>query len=128
MGLTIGDIINCALIELLPVIKELFSKKYVSLEVNGTYEEVEQYFKNPSVKDYEKDIQNIFKLYENIVENRAGYLEDDDDYWEEDEIQQPEISIKTGRNDPSLAAAEKNIKNVAWINYQYKLILKFQLR
>ena len=47
LGLTIGDIINCALIELLPVIKELFDKKYVHEEINGPYEEVEQHLKNP---------------------------------------------------------------------------------
>ncbi len=45
LGLTIGDIIGCGLIELLPVIKELYDKNYVSTGINGSFEEVEEYLK-----------------------------------------------------------------------------------
>jgi hypothetical protein len=38
LGLTIGDIISCGFTELLPLIKELHDKKYVSIGINGTYE------------------------------------------------------------------------------------------
>ena len=115
LGLTIGDIIDCALIELLPVIKELFDKKYVGQEINGPYEEVEQYLKNPSSGDYKKNIDNIFELYENILKTWAGYSEDEDDYveadyLEEDEIQEPTVSIKIGRNDPCPCGSGKKYK------------------
>jgi effector-binding domain-containing protein len=109
LGLTIGDIIDCALIELLPVIKELFDKKYVGLEINGPYEEVEQYLKNPKSWDYKKSIDNIFELYEDILITWAGYSEDEDDY-EEDEIQEPAVSVKPGRNDPCPCGSGKKYK------------------
>ena len=109
LGLTIGDIIGCGFTELLPMIKELYDKKYVSIGINGTYEKVEKYFKHPVAKDDKRDIQNIFELYESILNTWAGYSEDDEDYFKE-ESPQPLVSTKIGRNELCPCGSGKKYK------------------
>lgn len=112
LGLTIGDIIDCGFIELLPAIKELYEKKYVSITINGTYEEVEELLKKPLVRNPVRNILNIFDLYKSILKNWAGYSEedDDDDYFGDDEINLPAVSVKIGRNDPCPCGSGKKYK------------------
>ncbi|MEO8765235.1 MAG: DUF1186 domain-containing protein [Ginsengibacter sp.] len=122
LGLIVGDIINCSVIELLPVIRELFVKKYVGTTINGSYDEVEEYLKNPTLRNYKNDIRNIFELYDDILKTWAGYSIGEDDYSEngeddfehdflEDyEIRQPANSVKIGRNDPCPCGSDKKYK------------------
>lgn len=110
LGLAIGDIINCGLIELLPAIKELYEKKYVNPTINGPYEKVEKLLKKPSVRNHKRNIENIFELYERILKTWAGYKKDKDDYFEDDEIHQPAVSVKIGRNDPCPCGSGKKYK------------------
>ena len=114
LGLAIGDIIGCGFTELLPLIKELFNKGYVSIGINGTYKEVEKYLKDPLEREDKNKIENIFELYDTILNTWAGYTEDRgfsefDDY-EDDEIQQPAVSNKIGRNVPCPCGSGKKYK------------------
>ncbi len=66
LGFIVGHIIDCDLTELLPVIKNLFDKKYVSLDINGDYQSVEDDFSMQSERNYKKDISAIFDFYDDI--------------------------------------------------------------
>lgn len=114
LGFIIGDIIDCGFTELLPAIKDLFDKEYVSVGVNGNYDEVEKYFNGPSQRKDKNKVENIFELYETILSTWAGYSEDGgyseyDDY-EDDEIPQPAVSTKIGRNDLCPCGSGKKYK------------------
>lgn len=103
LGLIIGDIMDCDLMELLPPIKQLFDKKYVDTQVNGTYKDVEEYLKNPWGHDHKKNIVDIFDLYDSILKTWFSYSEDN-------EFQQPVFSVKVGRNDPCPCGSGKKYK------------------
>lgn len=116
LGLTVGDIINCNFIELLPVVKELYDKNRVSLTINGTYPEVVEFFNKPSTINHKQAITNIFELYENILTTWAGYSDEDEDDFDDEEafddyeIQQPAVSVKIGRNEPCPCGSGKKYK------------------
>jgi hypothetical protein len=114
LALAIGDIIDCGFTELLPLIKELFDKEYVNVGINGTYDEVEKYLKDLPRREHKNKIENIFELYDTILNTWSGYSEDGgysgyDDY-EKDEIPEPTVSNKIGRNDPCPCGSGKKYK------------------
>ncbi len=111
IGLTIGDLIDCNFIELLPLVKELYDKKRVSLTVNGTYMEVVEFFQKPSGIHHKRTVTGIVELYENILTTWASYAEGDNDFSGfDDELSQPRTSVKIGRNEPCPCGSGKKYK------------------
>jgi len=115
-GLIIGDILDSNLHELKPIIKILYNKGYVSLGINGDYNEVEEHFKRNNQWRKKKELQNIFDLYTEVITTWAGYTENkerNDDYHDAPYFpfdQQPAISDKVGRNDPCPCGSGKKYK------------------
>ena len=89
--------------ELLPRIKELFDRGYVSIGFNGDYTNTVKYM--DSDIDFKDKIKNIYALYT----NEASDLEDEwmDDYFTP---QSPITVTKTGRNDPCPCGSGKKYK------------------
>lgn len=119
LGLAIGDTVDCELNELLPVIKQLFEKKYVSLGINGDFNDVEKEFAKTKTRDNKKDLYNIFELYDEVINCWAGYNEDDEDGTEFDDdydfnyrptIPIQAVSTKIGRNEPCPCGSGKKYK------------------
>lgn len=117
MGLAVGDVIDCNLPELLPVIKILFDKGYVANGINGDYKKTEKEFKKVIKRNYKRKLYNIFELYDSVLSSWHGYQEDEnevekeeeDDYIEPPVIQQA-ISEKIGRNEPCPCGSGKKYK------------------
>lgn len=110
LGMAIGDVIDCQLHELLPIIKKLFRKGIVSLEVNGDYHDVENYFNTPRSFSPKRNIYTIFELYEHVLSTWPGYKKDDSNYAPSREVSQPVISEKIGRNDDCPCGSGKKYK------------------
>lgn len=117
LGLTIGDTIDCGLNELLPVIQQLFEKKYIPLGINGNFIEVEKDFAKTSTRDQKRNLYNIFELYDAVLNSWAGYnkgvkdrYEFDDDYDNRSTIPQQAVSTKIGRNEPCPCGSGKKYK------------------
>jgi hypothetical protein len=72
LGFAIGDTIDCQLHELLPIIKVLFEKGYVSQFINGNFVAVEEEFNHPR-SYYKKEIYSIFELYDHVLSTWEGY-------------------------------------------------------
>jgi tetratricopeptide (TPR) repeat protein len=72
LGFAIGDTIDCQLHELLPIIKVLFEKEYVSQFINGNFVAVEEEFNHPR-SYYKKEIYSIFELYDHVLSTWEGY-------------------------------------------------------
>ncbi|MCX6207824.1 MAG: DUF1186 domain-containing protein, partial [Bacteroidetes bacterium] len=106
-GLIVGDIIDCGFKELLPLIKELYDIKRVSPTINGSYEEVVDYFNKPLGMNPKRKITNIFELYKNILTTWASYT--DDDFYG-NQKQATELSVKIGRNEPCPCGSGKKYK------------------
>ncbi len=109
LGLAVGNAIDAGLSELLPSIKELFDKKYVSLEVNGDYEEVEVFFKGSPTHDRKKNVESIFELYQRISSTWYGYSSNEEDEFD-DSFSKPTAPVKIGRNDPCHCGSGKKFK------------------
>ncbi len=117
LGLAIGDTVDCNLNELLPVIKLLFEKSYVSLGINGDFKEVEKEFAKASERDKKRELFTIFELYDDVINSWSGYKESDDDEFEDvysendsyNPIQQA-VSNKIGRNEPCPCGSGKKYK------------------
>lgn len=69
LGLFISNILDCGFKELLPEIKSLYTKGYVSHEANGPIEEVIDIFNQPQDLSYKRELVSIYDLYENIDKN-----------------------------------------------------------
>jgi hypothetical protein len=117
IGLLIGDVLDCEMQKLKPVIKTLYDKGYVSLGICGDYNEVEKSFQQKRQINYTKDNYNIFDLYNHVTSTWAGYNKDDDyeddgfdDFYDYHFPQQPITSVKIGRNDPCLCGSGKKYK------------------
>jgi len=108
LGFAIGDTIDCNLNELLPIIKVLFDKKYVSLGINGNYIDVEKEFHNFKTRDHKKVLYNIFELYEDVLYSWAGYNEEQNNTL--NTVPQQAVSVKIGRNDPCPCGSGKKYK------------------
>jgi hypothetical protein len=113
LGLLVSDIMDANLPELLPSIKRLYEKGYVSIGIAGTYESVQRDFEQHARIDHKRKILGIFDLYNDIVDNWAGYNEDEeftDDEFDNPYLQKPVISVKIGRNDPCPCGSGKKYK------------------
>ena len=105
LGLAIGDCIDCGLKNLLPLIRILHEKDLVDTSINGSLEDVEEYFRNPYEHDAKHKIHNIFGLYDEVLTTWAGYQEDKNKIQQlpgrnlQPPLQQA-VSNKIGRNDP----------------------------
>ncbi len=109
LGFAISDLIDCNLYELLPIIKLLFEKGYVSLDVSGDYYDVEEEFKNLKKRNYLKKIKSIFEIYDGV--NKSWHIDKDDDYTDYKPIvQQQAVSEKIGRNEPCPCGSGKKYK------------------
>ncbi len=123
-GLLIGDAIHCGFYELLPVIKLLYEKKYVSPMINGDYSEIENDIRQVDLLENKYELQNIFDFYDHVVETWYGYggndVDDDEDvedvdYEDEDYFLPPKkteqaVSEKIGRNEPCPCGSGKKYK------------------
>ncbi len=112
LGFAVSEVLDSNLFELLPIIKKLYDKEIVALHINGDYQDVVGYFKTIDSSENEKEVLNIFELYQEYKE----FMDDDD--FEEDEsfqpyhkpINIPAVSIKIGRNDPCPCGSGKKYK------------------
>lgn len=110
LGMAIGNAIDCQLYELLPIIKMLFEKRFVSLEINGDYDETESYFNTKLKYSRKKKVYTIFELYDDVLNTWHGYKEDHNDYTPSPEIPQSVSSEKIGRNDDCPCGSGKKYK------------------
>ncbi len=110
LGLAIGDVIDCNLPELLPVIKVLYEKGYVALGINGDYNYVKKEFARKSKRDHSKKLYNIFELYDYVLSNWTGYNEDYEDNTFTPLLAKQAVSEKVGRNDPCPCGSGKKYK------------------
>ena len=108
--MAIGNAIDCHLLELLPIIKTLFDKRFVSLEINGDYNETETYFNTKPKYSHKKNVYTIFELYEDVLNTWSGYKEDDNDFTPSREIPKAVTSEKIGRNDDCPCGSGKKYK------------------
>jgi tetratricopeptide (TPR) repeat protein len=108
LGLSIGDAMQCKLHELLPIIKVLYEKAYVSNGICGKYEVVEKEFFTPVKKYNKRNVLNIFELYDDVLNSWYAYREKEDpiDYF----IPPPAVSNKIGRNEPCPCGSGKKYK------------------
>ncbi len=112
-GLMICDILDARLDELLPLIKKLFDKGYVSENVCGTFDDVEYAIKSSSNRDYKRKLENIFELYDRLVSPGNG--EEEEDYYDDEECDPGEGKYtreapKVGRNDLCPCGSGKKYK------------------
>jgi hypothetical protein len=116
LGLAIGDLLDCRLQELLPLIKILYEKQYVALGINGDYMKVEKEFSKEPGFSHKKNIHTIFELYDDALSNWFGYKEernypeDKNKYSTSREIPQQAVSEKIGRNDDCPCGSGKKYK------------------
>ncbi|MBI3189840.1 MAG: DUF1186 domain-containing protein, partial [Ignavibacteriales bacterium] len=124
LGLAIGDTIDCGITELLPVIKSLHEKGYVSEGINGTYEDVVKLFKRPLAEYKYKEILSIQNLYTHILSTWWGYKEENiaktefediedaifEDAEEEGTLWKREKKHTVGRNEPCPCGSGKKYK------------------
>jgi len=101
--------------ELLPVIKKLFDKQIVSLNICGNYNEIEKYILKKSTYDHKREILTIFDRYKELND----LFSDDEDYsdlpFEQDDYEyEPPMTIvkekKIGRNEPCPCGSGKKYK------------------
>ena len=136
LGLAIGGIIDCGFAELMPLIKQLYKKKYVSVFINGDYNEVEKIVNDPLKRDKKMEIRSVADLYQHIITTWAGYRDDDseemnyeDEDWEDDyeapffdngypTLQEPvkKSESKIGRNDSCPCGSGKKYKKCHGVN------------
>ena len=99
LGLAISNTIDCRLNELLPIIKVLYEKEYVALGINGDFNTVEKQFSRPPKYNHQRNIYNIFELYDDILNTWSGYNENKNDHSRALPQLKPAVSRKIGRND-----------------------------
>ncbi|MBJ7429235.1 MAG: DUF1186 domain-containing protein, partial [Bacteroidia bacterium] len=116
LGIAIGDAVDCNFKELLPVIKQLYEKGYVGLEINGNFKDVEEEFAIAQKRDKKKVLYTIFEIYDDVLKTWSGYQDEDEDFEDEDfgnfnyEPIQQAVSNKINRNDPCPCGSEKKYK------------------
>ncbi|MBA4408363.1 MAG: DUF1186 domain-containing protein [Bacteroidota bacterium] len=111
LGLAIGDVIDCQLPELLPIIETLYEKGYVALGINGDFDAVENYLNTLPKYSHKRKIHTIFELYDDILNTWSGYKKDNDNYsYQPPKTSVPVISEKIGRNDDCPCGSGKKYK------------------
>ena len=126
MAFMICETIDGGLKELLPIIKQLFDKGYVSIGICGDYNDVaEEIGSKPNYKE-KKDIFNIFEYYDDVIDswvkheernkliqernNRLEYNKYSGSTYKFKEPSVPLVSNKIGRNDPCPCGSGKKYK------------------
>lgn len=122
-GFLVSDIIELEFQNLLPLIKELYEKRYVAETVAGTFKEVENDILNPLKYNFKRELLNIKEFYERRYPRVL--FDDDDDDFRDQKIQsiieshfqtnsQPDYYVreqeKIGRNDPCPCGSGKKFK------------------
>ncbi len=111
LGLSIGDAIYCDFFELLPIIKELYNKRYVNTFICGGYGIVEKEFKKGVNTRKKISIKSIFEIYDDTLKNWAGYANERDDFDEYLPILPIKNAVeKIGRNEPCPCGSGKKYK------------------
>jgi tetratricopeptide (TPR) repeat protein len=108
LGLSIADAIHCKFHELLPIVKVLYEKGYVSLGICGEYKQVEKDFFTPTRSFYKRELYNIYELYEDVLNSWSGYSEETDLFDYNTPIQA--VSNKIGRNESCPCGSGKKFK------------------
>jgi tetratricopeptide (TPR) repeat protein len=107
-GLLLNNLIDCGLKELLPLIRKLFDKKYISIGMAGDYEDVVKHFDKKLKFDPKRKIHSIFEIYNDVINNWASYTEDNNIL--PMATSTPAKSVKIGRNDPCPCGSGKKYK------------------
>ncbi len=114
LGFAVSDTVDCEFNELLPLIKQLYEKKYVSLGICGDYEDIEEEFSYNEKRDHKREIFNIFELYNDVLSTWSGYRESKEkahtptyDFYNKPE---QAVSEKIGRNEPCPCGSGKKYK------------------
>jgi len=132
IGLLIWNVTDMGYKTLLPQIKRLYDKGYVTLSIPGEYQDIEKDIVKKNKYSDRKDLMNIQDRYKNITNTWGGYKEDnefyDDEFDDEDEelydddypgyndyedlpVTEPvRTGPKIGRNDPCPCGSGKKYK------------------
>ncbi len=123
IGLLICDVVNMRYKTLLPQLKRLYDKGYVTLSIPGDYREIEKDIVTPKKHYYKKDLLSIQDRYEHITNTWAGYNDDEiaDDEFDDDDFEYSDYEDmpltepihtgpKIGRNDPCPCGSGKKYK------------------
>ena len=121
IGLFVSDVIELDYETLLPQIKKLFDKNYVSEMISGDYASVKKDIYEESKYPRIEDLLSIFDRYEHITTTWSGYIEDDDDGLIDDDpsyddyedlpLTEPvRTTPKIGRNEPCPCGSGKKYK------------------
>lgn len=111
LGFAIGNTIYCGFQELLPIIKKLYDKGYVSTSINGNYASVVKDFTKPPRPYHQRKILNIFNLYDKLISSWFGYNEEKEINYSQPSIKpQQGISVKINRNDLCPCGSGKKYK------------------
>lgn len=111
LALAIGSTIDCGMKELLPIIRTLYEKGYVSERINGDYKTVEKEFGKPLSDRYKRKLYTIFELYDQVVNSWSGYNEPDKDVFNPPSLPQEPVRVeKIGRNDDCPCGSGKKYK------------------
>ncbi|RLD42147.1 MAG: hypothetical protein DRI89_08020 [Bacteroidetes bacterium] len=121
IGLLICDVADLKYKALLPQIKKLYEKEYVSKSITGEYEEIEKDIVKAITFQDKEELLSIENRYEQITSNWAGYTEEDmledsdDDFtyndYEDIPITEPvRTDPKIGRNEPCPCGSGKKYK------------------
>ena len=112
LGLLIGNIIDLNLQELLPLIKDLYSKYYVDFSINGSIVEVEKDFGREAAFHH-KEIKSIFEVYDeySTFTGNEDIMSSFDDWNFPYKQLEPIIAEpKIGRNEPCPCGSGKKYK------------------
>ncbi len=121
IGLLIWEVTDLGYKELLPDIKNLYDKKYVSESICGEYADIEKDIAEPALLSLHKELLSIKQRYEAITTTWSGYNvedefedDDEDDYFDDYEYLPPtepaRTSPKIGRNEPCPCGSGKKYK------------------
>lgn len=136
LGIAMDQLMALKLVELLPVVKELFEKNHVDTTINGDYQETEELITDLEEEDEVEEVKGIFDLYhhfwveeDNFKKGKNAYdndmheedfedgdLNDLSDNYSEDEYYKAATTssvagaVKVGRNDPCPCGSGKKYK------------------
>lgn len=108
IGLAICDAAESQMDSLLPEIKRLFEKGYVSVGICGDYEEVQKMINHPDSYSFDTPVADIFTLYKEM----SGFMvrPQPSGYVAPKAKPTPAVSTKIGRNDPCPCGSGKKYK------------------
>ena len=116
ISLMVTEAKEVRLVELIPLVEELYNKGYVTEYIANSLQVIKDSFNSPIDETYKREFLNIYDRYQYITTTWAGYTEAQDDSYKDDdysiEPQSPYINpLKTvGRNDPCPCGSGKKYK------------------